>query len=79
MVRERTHTSRSISPPLLYHCHGLNERRKGGLLCQPHAIQTIPVRVSVLDTWPRDAQGKFKMNGRALDLNDLLAELEREL
>lgn len=31
------------------------------------------------ETWPRDAQGKLKMDGRALDLNDLLAELEREL
>ena len=30
------------------------------------------------DSWPRDAQGKLKMGGRALDLNDLLAELERE-
>jgi len=30
------------------------------------------------DSWPRDAQGKLKMSGRALDLNDLLAELERE-
>lgn len=30
------------------------------------------------DAWPRDAQGKLKMGGRALDVNDLLAELERE-
>ena len=51
MVGERTHTSRPISPPLLYHCHVLNERRKGWLLCQSHAVPTIPVRVSVLDTW----------------------------
>ena len=30
------------------------------------------------DSWPRDAQGKLKMGGRGLDMNDLLAELERE-
>ena len=30
------------------------------------------------DSWPRDAQGKLKMSGRALDLNNLLTELERE-
>lgn len=30
------------------------------------------------DTWPRDAQGQLKMGGRKLDVNDLLAELDRE-
>jgi catechol 2,3-dioxygenase len=30
------------------------------------------------ESWPRDAQGKLKMGGRALDLNALLAALERE-
>jgi catechol 2,3-dioxygenase len=29
------------------------------------------------ESWPRYAQGKLKMGGRALDMNDLLAELER--
>lgn len=28
MVGERTHTSRAISPPLLYHCHVLSGRRE---------------------------------------------------
>ena len=32
------------------------------------------------EAWPRDVQGKLKMGGRrALDLNDLLAELEHEV
>ncbi len=32
------------------------------------------------EAWPREAQGKLKMGGRrALDLNDLLAELEHEV
>jgi len=30
------------------------------------------------DAWPRDAQGELKMSGGALDIKDLLAELERE-
>ena len=31
------------------------------------------------ETWSRDAEGKLKMGGRALDIDDLLAELEREI
>jgi catechol 2,3-dioxygenase len=31
------------------------------------------------ETWPRDAQDKLKMGRRALDLNNLLAELEPEV
>jgi catechol 2,3-dioxygenase len=30
------------------------------------------------EAWPRDAQGTLTMGGRAVDVSDLVAELERE-